>query len=122
MKIKRVYDFLPDKLKKSLNGYDLLFKQEIQQGIAELWEINGGESYAITRMEYDEYKQHTILVVCCYEGENIKEFADHVERVADSKQWHVRVHTENAALCNWWRKRYHFDNIEYVMTREPKHG
>jgi hypothetical protein len=122
MKIKRVFNFFPEKLKHALNGYEEFYHQEIENKIAELWEVDDGESYAITRLEYDEYKDFTVLVVCCYEGKKIKEFADHVEKVADKKKWYVRVHTTNKALCEWWRKRYHFDEIEYVLTREPKNG
>lgn len=77
MKIRQI-DFDPvafEKLKTAIGGYEDFYQVEITQGRAELWELEGGESYAITRIEYDEKLKGPILVLCCYQGKRIRDFA-----------------------------------------------
>lgn len=63
-----------DKLKTALDGYEDFYKAEIEAGRADLWQVDGGESYAITRLEYDERLQGDILILCCYEGQRILDY------------------------------------------------
>jgi hypothetical protein len=122
MIVEKSHDFDAAKLHNALGGYDDFFRQEIEQGIAELWKINYGESYCVSRLEYDEYKQKTILVLCCYQGKNITQFARHCERIADKNDWQIRVHTENETLAKLYQKKMGFGKPEYVLIREPKNG
>lgn len=56
-----------------------ILAHEVEQGQAELWECDGGESYLITRVDYDE------LVLCCYEGKNVKQMMPHLIAAAQAK-------------------------------------
>lgn len=122
MRVKKSFDFESAKLDKAVNGYEKFYREQIQQGIAELWEINDGESYCISRLEYDEYKEKTILVLCCYQGKNIIQFARHAEKIADENGWQVRVHTESETLAKLYQRKMGFNKPEYVLTREPNNG
>lgn len=122
MRVERSFDFDGSLLDKSLDGYGDFYREQIIQGICELWKINGGESYAVSRLEYDEYKKINILVMCCYEGKNIVKFVRHVEKIADSKGWHVRIHTKNPTLAKFYTKKSGFIFSEYVLMREPNNG
>lgn len=105
-------------LDETLDGYDEYFKRQIELDLCELWEINNGESFAITRMEYDADKQNTILVVCCYKGKNLNDFVDHITAIADKNKWLIRFHTKRASLARWMERKYNFNDKEFVLIRE----
>lgn len=43
-------------------------QKEIEKDIAQLWKVNGGELWAVTRGEWDE------LVLCCVAGNGLHDF------------------------------------------------
>ena len=102
----------------TLDGYDNFYIQEISHGVSELWEINGGESFCITRLESDLQTNKTILVVCVYRGKNIEQFCDHVLKIVEGEKWGLRFHTFKPAFAKWMTKKYKFENTEYVITRD----
>ncbi len=109
-------------LGETLDDYAEYFKNEIARGACELWDINNGESFAITRIEFDEWTNKTALVVCCYKGKNLNDFAEHILKIADKNNWCIRVHTTNPALVRWYTRKYNFNEPEYVLTRDNKNG
>jgi hypothetical protein len=123
VKIKRL-SFLTNEIKQalkiSLDGNENFFEEEIKKNICELWNINEGESFCISRME--EENNNTILVLCCFAGKNLDGFAQHVMKIADKNSWFIRVHTKNKALVRWYLRRYNFNLPEYVLIRGPKNG
>jgi len=109
-------------LGETLDGYNEYFRQAIDDKECELWDINNGESFCITRLEYDSDKQYTVLVVCCYKGKNLKPFVDHITAIADKKNWYIRYHTKRASLVRWMHRTFDFDSPEYVCLRSPNNG
>lgn len=109
-------------LAETLDGYGDFFEHEINENICELWEINNGESFAITRLENDEFKNIKILVLCCYKGKNLNDFANLLAETADKNNWFVRFHTKSPALARWMNRKYDCEPLEHVLMREPKHG
>jgi len=103
----------------SMQGEDQYFDQAIKQNICELWVINNGESYAITRLEENNENGIT-LVLCCYEGKDIDCFSRHIIKIADSNKWAIRVHTYSKVLKKWCLTRYGFNNPEFVLKRSKK--
>ena len=109
-----IIDFLSD----VLGGYDDYFVEEINSHVSELWKVNGGESYSITRLEFDHCKNKTVLVVCVYKGKNIEQFCDHVLKIVDVNTWSIRFHTEKIAFAKWMGSKYNFGRPELVLIRE----
>ena len=109
-----IIEFLSD----VLGGYDAYFIEEIDRGISELWRVNSGESYSITRLEFDHCKNKTVLVVCVYKGKNIEQFCDYVLKIVDVQKWSIRFHTEKIAFAKWMASRYNFGKPEIVLKRE----
>lgn len=111
-----------DELAETLDGYAEYFRDEIEQGDCELWEINNGDSFCITRLETDSYKDERItLVVCCYKGKDLDEFTEHLCNTADARNWFIRFHTFRPGLVRMMQK-HDFNNAEYIAIRGPKHG
>lgn len=109
-------------LGETLDGYADYFKTEIANKLCELWEINNGKSFAITRLESDEFKQNITMVVCCYKGQDLNEFVEHIITVADANNWLIRFHTKRPALVRWMKRKFNFNDVEYVAIRENKNG
>jgi len=109
-------------LGETLDGYAEFFKTEIANDTCELWEIDNGKSFAITRLENDEFKHNKVLVVCCYKGENLNEFVEHITAIADKNKWLIRFHTKRPALVRWMKRKFNFNDVEYVAIRENNHG
>ena len=109
---------IKEALKISLDGNENFFEDEIEKNISELWNINHGESFCISRIEKED--DNIILVLCCFAGKNLDGFAQHVMKIADKNSWCIRVHTKNRALVRWYLRRYNFNLHEYVLIREPK--
>tara|TARA_R110000737_G_C14623309_1_gene493988 strand:- start:2866 stop:3234 length:369 start_codon:yes stop_codon:yes gene_type:complete len=117
-KLKTLSTFIIEFLKDELGGYDDLFVEQINGNISELWRINSGESYAITRLETDLLTGRTVFVLCVYKGKNVIQFCDHVLKIAEKNNWSIRFHTEKIAFAKWMQKQYNFNSIEYVLTRD----
>jgi hypothetical protein len=67
---------------------------QIKAGIAELWRVNEGEAYAITRLE-----KPATLMVCCYQGSGVAGFAQYIVEVAKRNgMTKVAFHTERRGL------------------------
>jgi len=111
-----------DGLGETLGGYDDYFIEAVESGICELWDINNGQSFSITRMEHDNFIQQTIMVVCCYKGEDLTAFVDHITAIADYNNWQIRFHTKRPGLVKWMRKSYNFNETEQIAIRNPNHG
>lgn len=108
-------------LSETLGGYAEFFKDEIKRGASELWRIDNGESYAITRLERDEWLNETTLVCCCYKGANLKQWTKHLLSICDKNKWNARLHTTNKTISKLMRKKYGFSEPELVLTRGHAH-
>ena len=106
----------------TLDGYDDYFISEVAANVCELWEINDGESFCITRLERDTIKDTITLVVCAYKGKNLDQFAQHITKIADANKWLIRVHTTKPALVRWYTRKYNFNKPEYVLIRDNQNG
>ena len=77
MNIKRVKNWTEEAeqcLGETLRDDADLLKQQVNSGIAELWNIDN-ESWMITRVE-DLPGRKPELVVCCYKGKNLNQVGD----------------------------------------------
>lgn len=94
---------------KTVSGEDFEYLlKEVDAERAELWECDGGDSYMITRVETDH------LVVCCYEGKNVKHAVPHLIAAAQEKNLSaVRFHSKRPALARLL-KEYKPELVEYV--------
>ena len=93
-----------------------LIGEQVKRGISDLWVIDNGAAYMVTRREFDTF------VVVAYEGIKLKETAAYVIRLAQATGCReIRFHTNKPALIRMLRE-YDPEPIEYVMrikvTRE----
>ncbi len=113
MKFKRLDKLngaIEERLKVSLGSDCAILADQVAAGKAELWECDGGDAYMITRVDYDH------LVVCCYEGKNIKHVVPHLIAAAKKNgQVCLRFHTKREALARLL-KDYKPILSEYVYT------
>lgn len=81
-----------------LRGNDACyFREAIRSGECEAWRINGGAAYMITRVETEAGKR--VLVVCCFEGRDLKEAAIFIRNFGRENGFdHIRFHTEHKGL------------------------
>ena len=85
-----------------------ILTQDIAEGISELYEIDGGKAYAITRIEPKE------LVICCFQGSGLREAAPRFVAAAKAAGCtSIRFHTENTALARLLSE-YKPKHIEHV--------
>lgn len=103
----------------AFDGFAGYFKSAIESGECELWSIDNGTSYCITRMELHPV---TTLVFCCYAGSRIRRFARYASDLCERNNWAIRVHTKDARLAKLYQKHFGFSNPEYVLTRGAKDG
>ena len=69
---------------------------DIREGYAELFEIDGGDSVAVTRLETDIEE----LVVCAYQGRNAMEFARMICEIAKRNGAKtLRYHTRRKGMA-----------------------
>lgn len=88
-----------DRLRVAIGGYDETFREQVEQGIAYLWRVNDGESYAITRLEKDEKAGGPVLVICCYEGRDVGAFARQMIEAARALGFKgVRAHVSRPGM------------------------
>ena len=107
------------KLGETLDGYAEYFKAAIKYKECELWSINGGESYCITRLEVDKIKNRTTVAVCCYKGKNLEAFVNHLISICDANGFYIRFHTVHKSLTRWMQRKFKFKPFEFVNHREP---
>ena len=109
-KLKKLNGAIAERLKVSL-GSDLeILADQVAEGHAELWECDGGDAYMITRVDFDH------LVVCCYEGKNVKHAVPHlIDAAKKGGQVCLRFHTKRESLARLL-KDYKPVLTEYVYT------
>ena len=76
-----------------------LLKAQVNQGIAQLWEITShqGKSWMITRVENNNDQQE--LVICCYQGCDLKQVAPIIYESAERQGFaSIRFHTQRKGL------------------------
>lgn len=86
-------------LAETLRNDEALFKAQVNQGIAQLWEINTeqGKSWLITRVE--QTPNHKELVVCCYKGCDLKQVTQVIYECAEKQGFDsIRYHTQRKGL------------------------
>jgi hypothetical protein len=121
MQVRRLSVFTDEiklALRIALGGDEEYFSTAIANGVCELWEINQGASYCITRLERHNKTKRIYLVCCCYQGKDLDEFAQHLITIADRNDWSLRVHTTNKAIVKWYRNKYNFNAPEYIIIRD----
>lgn len=97
-------------LNKSLNGDDEVLKQQCESGIAQCWRLQHGRAYMLSRAENSE------LVVCCFEGENLKNITDHIIKNAKASGFKsIRFHTKRPAIAKLINNK--FKHVEHVFKR-----
>lgn len=70
-----------------------IIAEEIKQGISQLWRVNGGESWLITREEGTE------LVIVCLQGRNARPIIERVKAKAQAAGFEtMRAHTQRRGL------------------------
>ena len=111
-KLKKLNGAVMIRMEKSLGSDAALLQEDVEKEYAELWEVNGGDAYMITRIDRDH------LVVCCFEGKGVNNVIPHL--IASAKQMKlkaVRFHTERLALARLI-KDYKPKLTEYVYEIE----
>lgn len=117
MRIEQI-PYNPDafaRLAEALDGYGYSYRAEVEQGAAQLWEVDHGASYAITRIEHDDKRAAPVLVLCCYEGRNIRQFTR--QMIAAAKRLGVCGIRAHASRPGMWRigQALGFEEIERVF-------
>lgn len=104
-----------EKLAVACRGDEAVIASEVLDGLAVLWEINGGESYMVTRVEGPE------LVIVCYQGARVRPvmLVVHAEAVKQGYR-NVRFHTRWLRLIDMFRD-LRPETLEYVV-RIPCNG
>ncbi len=68
-------------------------RQEVEKGIAQLWRINQGALWVVTRGELDE------LVLCCVQGKGLHDFMPFLINQARKQGFKtMRCHTDRKGL------------------------
>ncbi len=86
-------------LSHALRGDLPLLKQQVNSGIAQLWEINSdqGKSWMISRAEKSGDQKE--LVICCYEGCDLKALSHLIYNSAERQGFDsIRFHTQRKGL------------------------
>lgn len=86
-------------LSKTLRDDEDFLADQINTGIAQLWEIDTdrGKSWMITRVEQDSTQ--TELVICCFQGCDLKHVTKHIYQCAEKQGFDsIRYHTQRAGL------------------------
>lgn len=81
-------------LNEVLGGDKHIIKDQVENGIAELWSLNG-DGYLITRIEEERGE----LVIMCFQGKNAKTMVQECMTAADKQGLKtIRFHTQRPAL------------------------
>lgn len=105
-------------LGETLRGDADLLRQQVNDGIAELWRIEN-HSWMITRVE-DLPGRKPELVVCCYKGKDLRTVGDLILTQANRQDFgSIRFHTRRKGL-NRLLHKFEFDYLEtiYLKTLE----
>jgi len=103
------------KLTRACRGDERVIASQVLDGQAVLWEINGGESHLVTRVDFPE------LVIVCYEGSKVRQVLGVVFIEAKRQGYrNIRFHTQWAKLIDIFRD-YGPEPLEYVV-RIPCNG
>ncbi len=87
-------------LSETLRGDLPSLKQQVNNRVAQLWEINtdNGKSWMVSRVEYFDYKPAE-LVICCYKGCDLKQVTQLVHDSAQAQGiGSIRYHTQRKGL------------------------
>ena len=80
----------------ALDGCADQYRQEVNQGAAQLYRI-GGESWAVLRIE--QQAGNRILVLCLYQGKNAVEYCRYLMKCAASQGVeYMRVHSKRRGI------------------------
>lgn len=83
----------------ALDGCADQYRQEVNQGAAQLYKI-GGESWAVLRTEHQAGSR--ILVLCLYQGKNAVEFCRYLMKCAEAQGIEfMRVHSKRRGIGRW---------------------
>lgn len=88
-------------LTRSLRDALPILKRQVNQGIAQLWEVetDKGKSWMITRVEHPIGGDGPELVLCCYEGCDVKHVTQHILDAAIKQGFgSIRYHTHRKGL------------------------
>lgn len=97
-------------LSQSLSGDDEVLRQQCESGLAQCWKLQHGQAYMLVRVEDKE------LVICCFEGQDLKAIANHIISAAKSNGFSsIRFHTKRPALAKLISQ--HFEHVEHVFKR-----
>jgi len=89
-------------LNKSLAGENALLRLECESGVSQCWRLFDGQAYMLTRSEGKE------LVVCCFEGRNLKEIALLIVEAAKCSGFtSIRFHTKRPAILKLFSQKFH---------------
>jgi len=82
-------------LKGSMRGDDEYFVEAIERNECELWKV-GDDSYMITRIEINKFKDDNLtLVICCFGGRNIWKAFDRLRELSKLNGYGgIRFHTD----------------------------
>ncbi|AMO56627.1 hypothetical protein GZ77_03525 [Endozoicomonas montiporae] len=99
-------------LRDTFYGYD--FRREIETGQAELWKVNGGRLWLITRIENGE------LVVCCAAGRGLVSACVYLLAAAKKQGLKsIRFHTFKPAFARFIKQTFSgFQKVEQRSTGE----
>ncbi len=93
-RLPKLTDAIAERLNAALGADRAILAEDIASDFAELWECDNGDAYMITRVDHDD------LVVCCYEGRNVKHAIPHLIAAAKAKELNaVRFHTKRQSLA-----------------------
>lgn len=109
--VRRLFDCSPDILSAMKDAaYDWPeLAQEVEAGVVGLYEVNQGRAYAVLRNESPE------LVVCVYQGEGLKQFADYMYENAGKNGFKsVRFHTRRPGIARMI-KHLNPEPVEHVL-------
>lgn len=81
---------------------------EINNGVSELWQVNDGDAYCVTRIENDE------LVIVAFGGKGLLDVTDALFSAAQAQKLSsIRFHTKRPALARMVKK-YKPSMAEYI--------
>jgi len=85
---------------------------EVEQGQAEAWRIDGGKAYMVTRIESGT--QGHELVVVCFEGRSLRQYAEHIiDKARAAGCGSIRYHTDRPGMGRML-ERFGFEVAETV--------
>ena len=122
MNVQRLIELTP-RARYVLRGtLDAPLEADVAAGRAQLWEINDGESFAVTRLEGAPGMPLHELVVCAYAGRDVRAFAAMVVESARRQGVpSIRWHTRRPALARMLTA-YRPELAEYVFRVEVPAG